>query len=112
MSRVAYSSGGGINEVNMRTRIAVLVLELVLLGGLGGYLQYRYAQANYPNSSRWKWVLFLSGFVPVVTGLATFLYQEVAIHELLLFSLLGGMFSGSISRFLFPQNMRHVYPKR
>ena len=96
----------------MRIRIAVLVLELVLLGGLGGYLQYRYAKANYPNSLRWKWVLFLSGFIPVLSGLATFLYQEVAILELILFSLLGGMFGGLISRFLFPHNMRRVYPKR
>ena len=96
----------------MRTQIAVLVLELGMLGGFGGYLQYRYAQANYPNSLRWKWALFLSGFIPVVTGLATFLYQEVAIYELLLFSLLGGIFGGLISRFLFPHNMRHIYPKR
>lgn len=96
----------------MRTRIALFVLELVILGGLAGYLQYCYARANYPNSSQWKWALFLSGFIPVVTGLATFLYQEIAGHELLLFSLLGGIFSGLIASFLFPHNMRRIYPKR
>lgn len=100
------------NEVNMRTRIAVFVLELVILGGLTTYFQYRYARANYPNSPQWRWVLFLSGFIPIATSLATFLYQEVAGYELLLFSLLGGLFAGLIFTFLFPYNMRRIYPKR
>jgi len=100
------------NEVNMRTQIAVFVLELVILGGLTAYVQYRYARANYPNSPQWKWVLFMSGFIPIAVSLATFLYQKVAGHDLLLFSLLGGLFTGLIFTFLFPHNMRNIYPKR
>lgn len=112
MSQVVYSNGGGTSEANMRIQIALVILELVVLGGLAGYIHYRYAQLNYPNSSQWKWVLFLSGFIPIATSLATFLYRAVTGYELLLFLLLGGIFSGLISRFLFPHNMRRIYPKR
>lgn len=123
MLQVAYSNGGGTNEGNMRTLSVVLILEVIILGGLVVYFQFRYAQANYPKSSRWQWALFLSGFVLGATssatifyfgesGSATIFHQDTAIHELLLFSLLGGTFTGLLFRFLFPRNMQRMYPKR
>lgn len=90
----------------------IVVFEVLLLGGLGGYLHVRYARANYPTSSRWKWTLFLAGFIPGAVGLATILYQEATIPELLFFSLVTGVFIGLISLFLFPSNMQYIYPKR
>lgn len=96
----------------MARLLALLVFEVIILGGLVGYLQVRYAQANYPKSSRWKWVLFLAGFIAGTTGLATILYQEATSYELLLFSILTGIVSGLFSCFLSPYQMQYIYPKR
>lgn len=92
--------------------ILLVVLEVIALGGLVVYLQIRYAQANYPKSWPWQWALFLSAFIFGVTCFATIIYQEVTRYELLLFSLLTGISSGLVFGFLFPHNMRHIYPKR
>jgi fluoride ion exporter CrcB/FEX len=97
----------------MATMLVILVLEVIILGGLTGYLQVRYAQANYPVSSRWYWVLFISGFITGATCIGTFLYQEAtSLDELLLFSISAGVVGGLFARFLSPYQMQYIYPKR
>ena len=109
----SHRYGGGIKEINMGTMLVLLVLEIIILGGFAGYLQLRYAQANYPASSRWHWALFISGVIPVATGLATFLYYEAtSLGRLLLVSISAGLVSGLFSRFLSPYQMQYIYPKR
>ncbi|MCB0106528.1 MAG: hypothetical protein KDE53_11480 [Caldilineaceae bacterium] len=97
----------------MDTMLIILVLEVIIFGGFAGYLQLRYAQANYPASSRWHWALFISGFIPVAAGLATFLYYEAtSFGKLILVSILAGIVSGLFSRFLSPYQKQYIYPKR
>jgi hypothetical protein len=110
---VVYSSGGGIKEGKMSTMLVLLMLEIIILGGFAGYLQLRYAQANYPVSSRWHWALFISGFIPVATGLATLLYYEASsLGKIFLVSIVAGIVSGLFSRFLSPFQKQYIYPKR
>ena len=77
-----------------------------------GHIQYKYAQANYPNSWRWRAILFVGGFIPGGIGAFTFEMNTTSFINRGLFILFLGVFLGLISAFLVPINMRNILPKR
>jgi hypothetical protein len=77
-----------------------------------GHIQYKYAQANYPNTWGWRAILFVGGFIPGGIGALTFEMNSVSFVNRGLFILFLGVFLGLISAFLVPINMRNILPKR
>lgn len=77
-------------------------------------IQLWYRSANYPKTRRWKMILFFSSFT-IGAGIATLLgleSQQVAWWRRLIFVLLGGLFFGLIYTFLFPEQLKSIYPYR
>lgn len=77
---------------------------------LGGVCQVQYAKAGYPNSLRWKLMLFLSGWFPgsllmwainPMSGWQGFVVGALSI----------GIVSGWASVFWLPINMQNLFPK-
>lgn len=85
---------------------------LVLLWVIIVYVQLRYAWANYPETLRWKLILFFSAFIGGGLSAVTIGYQALDLRSLLIFVTLGGLFFGLIFTFVFPSNMQGSYPKR
>jgi hypothetical protein len=77
---------------------------------LMGYVQFRYAKANYPKSMQWRAVLFISGLVAGTFGVWA-LFPVPSVSELLLGFLCGGIPLGLISVYWLPQKSRTIIPE-
>ena len=98
-----------------RWRLSVyLTLALgILLGGLGIYLEIRYAWANYPGTRGWRLLLFLV-FFGAGASFATVIVigtSEVLMAKAVFVTAMGCAF-GLLFTFAFPRNVQHVIPKR
>ena len=85
---------------------------LILLGSGAFYVQLQYAKANYPDTPRWRFVLFSSAFLFGFFTAVLFGFQGLTLGRLLVFAVLGGLFSGLGFTFVFPSRMQAYYPKR
>jgi len=79
---------------------------------LGVYLQYQYARANYPESVKWRLLLFISGFLAVATGGAAVTEIPSSSQEVILLLVFAAALGGLGFGFLFPINMQNIIPKR
>lgn len=77
-----------------------------------GHIQYKYAQANYPNTAKWRATLFLYGFLLGGIGALALELNSTDFTERILTILFLGLFLGFISAFLVPLNMRNIIPKK
>lgn len=77
---------------------------------VNGYLQIKYAKANYPAMRRWKMLLFLGGFFSgALVGWA--LIPVSGWREFLLAACVFGLPIGYVFLKWFPINVQNVYPK-
>ena len=82
------------------------------------WLQFRYREEDFPNTARWRMLLFASGFANTsVVTLIIAMSGEVGSknHEMnvsMLLSILGAVLGGTLFAFAFPYQMRSIYPKR
>lgn len=79
---------------------------------LVGHIQYKYAQANYPNTWTWRAILFFGGFITGGIGALALEINSTSFSNRVLSILFFGVFLGLISAFLVPINMRNILPKR
>lgn len=92
--------------------IILFFLAILILASIAGYIQWMYANANYPTSWQWKAVLFFSGFA-VISIAAWFMPKPgLTILEQTLLILGGGVFSGYCTLTLLPQKMQAIIPKK
>jgi hypothetical protein len=88
------------------------LLILWILSAIGVvYIQLHYAKVSYPRSLKWRLRLFVSAFANGAVGALAFL-QEASIRDLLVFTILSGLFSGTIFTFLFPSHLRALYEQQ
>lgn len=97
----------------------ILILELVLMLMtfiVASVTQYRYAQVGYPNSWKWKGILFVTGALWVFSVLLVFsgvIYSgAILTWKLMLFNIFVVLFFGLIIAFLLPYKLRWVIPKK
>lgn len=85
----------------------------VLLGGLGIYLEIRYAMANYPRKRRWLLLLFLV-FFGAGASFATLIVsgESETLMAKAIFVAAMGCALGLLFAFAVPRNIQHVIPKR
>ena len=103
-----YNGAGPKGAVRMQTLFLVLwVMSMVV----AVWLQFRYKNANYPNTWQWRLVLFLSGFLLASLG-GIYFMGNAAFRVLLVSILLGGTFGGLIFSYASPHSMQGIYPKR
>jgi TctA family transporter len=75
------------------------------------YIQLHYAKASYPRSLQWRLRLFVSAFASGALGVLAFL-QEASVRDLLILTILVGLFSGTLFTFLFPSHLRALYKQQ
>lgn len=75
------------------------------------WLQFRYKDANYPNTRVWQACLFISGFLVTTLGGVSLMYGADP-RVILTSILLGGTFGGLIFAYASPRSMQGVYPKK
>lgn len=91
--------------------------QLVLLTSFGlieVYVQLRYARAGYPKSQRWKTILFFSSFF-IGAGIALLFgleFPQLGLGRLLVAILFGGLLCGVLFTFIFPEQMKILYPNQ
>ena len=88
-----------------------IFIAWILAGAFTIWLQFRYKDANYPNSWQWRARLFCSGGVTGVLGSFAFLFH--ADFRLLLITVIYSfLFLGLLFAFASPHSMKGIYPKR
>jgi len=101
----------GVRELMIILRYLAFIATVLLIC-FGGYFQWKYAKANYPESWRWKSLLFINGFATCGIGTACFLpFSGVTWVEGLLGCLGGGLFGGYVFLTQFPQKVQTIIPK-
>jgi hypothetical protein len=78
---------------------------------LGGYLHWEHAQKNYPFSTRWRFLLFMSGFLAGTLGFWG-LMVEYGLASIVVSMATGGISLGLISLFWFPKYMQSFCPRK
>ena len=89
----------------------VMFLIWLLSGIIVIWLQFKYRDAGYPQSFRWRSILFVSSFINGSIGLLMFTPNS-DIRTRFLAALFTGVFGGVIFAFGFPHQMRGLFPKR
>jgi RsiW-degrading membrane proteinase PrsW (M82 family) len=89
----------------------VMLLVWLLSGVVVIWLQFKYRDAGYPRSLRWRSALFVSGFICGSIGLLMFTPNSDD-RTRFLTALFTGVFGGVIFAFGFPHQMRGLFPKR
>ena len=90
-------------------RSLLFILSAISLA-LAVWLQFRYKDANYPNTWVWRAYLFISGFVFTTLGGVSLMY-DADTRVILASMLLGGTFGGLIFAYALPHSMQGIYPK-
>lgn len=78
---------------------------------LGGICQVQYAKKGYPDSTKWKLILFLSGWFPS-TFLVWAMNPANGWQGFVAGALSIGVVVGWASVFWFPINMQNLFPKK
>ncbi len=90
-------------------RSLLFVLSVISLA-FAVWLQFRYKDANYPNTWVWRACLFISGFLVATLGGVSLMYGADP-RVILASILLGGTFGGLIFAYTSPHSMHGIYPK-
>lgn len=89
----------------------LLLMLWIMSVAIAIWLQFRYKNANYPNSWKWRLFLFLSGFLLTSLG-GMFLMVNASAEVLLASILLGGTFGGFLFSYASPHSMQGIFPKQ
>ena len=92
--------------------LIVRIILIVLLGSIAGYIQWMYANANYPTSRRWKVILFISGGLACAFVVSLLPFSNLAFLKKLLLIGSGGLFGGYLFLVTLPEKMQMIVPKK
>ena len=101
----------------MKNMILIFELVLMLMTFVAASVtQYRYAQVGYPDSSKWKGALFITGALWVLSVLLVFsdhIYSgAILTWKVMLLNIFVVLFFGLIIALLLPYKLRWVIPKK
>lgn len=82
------------------------------MGSTAGYIQWMYANANYPTSRSWKVVLFISGGLACAFTVSLLPFSNLTFLKKLLLIGSGGLFGGYLFLVVLPQKMHTIVPKK